>query len=88
MADPIQVLQLLGGSPVSAYTVFEADQVLTHGQLNELGRYLNQQQRLTRTQLVGVGLISGLDLSVGLDAVGIGPGVGITTDGEIGRAHV
>lgn len=83
MADPIKVLQLLGSTPASTYTVFERDQVLTHGQLNELSLYLNQQERLTRTNLVGVGVISGLDLAVEDAAVTVGPGLGITTDGDL-----
>lgn len=83
MADPIKVLQLLGSTPASTYTVFERDQVLTHGQLNELSLYLNQQERLTRTNLVGVGVISGLDLMVEEGAVSVGPGLGITTDGDL-----
>jgi hypothetical protein len=83
MADPIKVLQLLGSTPASTYTVFERDQVLTHGQLNELSLYLNQQERLTRTNLVGVGVISGLDLAVEDAAVMVGPGLGITTDGDL-----
>lgn len=83
MADPIKVLQLLASTPASTYTVFERDQVLTHGQLNDLSLYLNQQQRLTRTNLVGVGVISGLDLTVEDTAVTVGPGLSITTDGDL-----
>ncbi len=83
MADPIKVLQLLGSAPVSTYTVFERDQVLTHSQLNELGLYLNQQERLTRTNLIGVGLVSGLNVAPDDSGITITPGLGVTTDGDL-----
>jgi len=83
MADPIKVLQLLGSTPVSTYTVFERDQVLTHSQLNELSLYLNQQERLTRTNLVGVGVVSGLEVVADDAAITVTPGLGVTTDGDL-----
>ena len=32
----------------TGFTIFEKNQILTHDQLNDLGRYLDDQERLTR----------------------------------------
>lgn len=67
------------------YTIFEDDQVLTKNQLNEVVNYFEDQTRMTRTLLLGVGLVCGL--SFRRNAVSghiiIGPGHGITTDGDL-----
>ncbi|RMG19984.1 MAG: hypothetical protein D6730_20605, partial [Bacteroidetes bacterium] len=46
--------------PVSNYPLFEPNQVLTDTQLNQMREFLDQQNRFTRTNLVGVGIVCGL----------------------------
>ena len=65
------------------YSVFEEDQVLTHDQLNSIARYLDDQTRLTRINLLGVGIACGLRVSVQAGKVKVTPGVGVTTDGDL-----
>jgi len=65
------------------YTVFEKDQVLTPAQLNSLAAYLDDQQRLTRVALIGVGIACGLWPSFDGELVHLTHGVGTTTDGDL-----
>ena len=65
------------------YTVFEDDQVLTGGQLNSVVEYLDDQSRLTRVQLLGVGIVCGLRASLAGDKVTLTRGLGVTTDGDL-----
>lgn len=83
MADPI--LSCLSLANLSRqYTVFESDQVLTYDQLNSLTDYLNDQARLTRVELLGVGIVTGLDVYPEDDEViRVLRGLGITTDGDL-----
>lgn len=67
----------------TGYTVFEADQVLTHDQLNSLGEYADDHIRLTRTKLAGVGLACGLHPTLNGTQVKVSKGVGVTTDGDL-----
>jgi hypothetical protein len=67
------------------YTVFEADQVLTHEQLNGVVDYLTDHDRLTRVDLIGVGIYCGLQAALRTDRVRLTRGVGVTTDGDIAR---
>lgn len=83
MADPIKVLQSLVAPLASQYAVFERDQVLTHTQLNEVATWLDQQDRLSRVSLVGVGVVAGLQVSTDGTSITLSPGVGITTDGDL-----
>lgn len=46
----------------SIYPVFEADQVLSQKELNALVSHLEEQDRLTRKNLIGIGIVCGLDL--------------------------
>ncbi|MGL4597818.1 MAG: hypothetical protein ACRCYO_09825, partial [Bacteroidia bacterium] len=46
------------------YPVFENNQVLTSSQLNDLVTYLDEQNRATRTKLIGIGVVCGLEPSV------------------------
>jgi hypothetical protein len=46
------------------YPVFENNQVLTSSQLNDLVTYLDEQNRATRTKLIGIGVLCGLEPSV------------------------
>lgn len=69
------------------YPVFENNQVLTSDQLNNLVTYLDQQNRLTRARLVGIGAICGFNLEYipksgsQDDTLLISKGIGITSEG-------
>jgi hypothetical protein len=67
----------------TGYSVFEKDQVLTHSQLNTVAEYFDDQTRLTRTKLLGVGIACGLRVSTDGDSVTVSKGAGITTDGDL-----
>ncbi|RYZ58062.1 MAG: hypothetical protein EOO14_10160, partial [Chitinophagaceae bacterium] len=69
--------------PQTAYSVFEDNQVLTAEQLNSIGHYFDYQDRLTRTTLLGVGIVCGLEVQVGREAIIVSRGAGITTDGDL-----
>ena len=98
MTDTLRILQQITNN----YSIFEKDQVLTERQLNSVTDYLNDQTRLTRLYLLGVGVIAGLRVSLSGKVIEIAKGFGITTDGDllhyaddtvfdrfqIGRAHV
>lgn len=45
------------------FPVFEDNQVLTSSQLNDMRNYLDEQERLTRTNLIGIGVADGLEVS-------------------------
>ncbi len=68
-----------------SYHSFVEDQVLTHTQLNELIEYFEDQDRLTRICLSGVGLVCGFEVSInpGKTAITITNGAGVTTDGDL-----
>jgi len=82
MAEPLKVLRRLD-QVTTDYTVFERDQVLTHDQLNGVAEYLDDQARLTRTRLLGVGIVDGLDVGMARGQVLIGRGAGVTSDGDL-----
>lgn len=66
------------------HPIFEDNQVLTSGQLNQLTNYLDQQTRLTRSCLIGMGIACGLELELetnGHPAVIIHQGMGISSEG-------
>ena len=84
MADPLHVVRSLD-TLADHYAVFEPDQVLTHGQLNSVSDYLDDQVRLSRVVLDGVGLIAGLHVSLGAAGVRISAGFGVSTDGDLMR---
>mgnify|MGYP003336723736 CR=1 FL=1 len=52
MTDTLRILQQITNN----YSIFEKDQVLTERQLNSVTDYLNDQTRLTRLYLLGVGV--------------------------------
>jgi hypothetical protein len=82
MADPLQVLSSLE-TLADHYTVFEPDQVLTHGQLNSVSDFWGDQVRLSRVALSGVGLVSGLHVSREGTGVRVTRGFGVSTDGDL-----
>lgn len=64
------------------HPVFEADQVLTNKHLNDAFNYLDAQNRLTRTHLIGIGIVCGLDLNYNkIDTLTISRGCGVTSLG-------
>lgn len=82
MADPLKIIRRLE-AVTTDYAVFERDQVLTHGQLNSVAEYLDDQGRLTRTQLLGVGIVGGLLPALGKGRISVSKGVGVTSDGDL-----
>lgn len=84
MADPLKVLRSLERL-ADQYTVFEPDQVLTHSQLNSVSDYLDDQARLTRVDLLGVGIVAGLRVGRVDGGVRVSRGLGLTTDGDLLR---
>lgn len=70
---------------IDAYPVFEANQVLTNHHLNQVFNYLDEQERLTRSNLVGIGVVCGLDITIETNgaAVNISRGCGVTSEGYL-----
>lgn len=70
--------------PILKYPVFESNQLLTAKQLNNLFNYLDQQNRLTRTHLIGIGIVCGLELdNPAANVISISRGCGITSQGYL-----
>jgi len=67
------------------YRTYKVDQVLTHTQLNESIAFFEDQDRLTRVFLNGVGLVCGFKTKLlsNPDRISITQGVGVTTDGDL-----
>lgn len=72
--------------PIS-YPNFVADQLLTAKNLNDLFQYLDKQQRGTRTNLIGIGIVCGLELIIDTNkpSISITKGCGITSEGYLVR---
>lgn len=66
---------------IPSYPIFEGSQVLTSDQLNQLGAYLDQQNRLTRSKLIGIGIVCGLQIRPLTAGLKISKGLGITSEG-------
>ncbi|MCB0396101.1 MAG: cadherin domain-containing protein [Flavobacteriales bacterium] len=79
----------MASTTYNAYPIFEKNQVLTNTQLNQLVSYLEEQGRLTRSSLIGIGVLCGLetrfvpesDSDLGVDTLYISEGVGVTSEG-------
>jgi PKD repeat protein len=69
----------------SDYPKFVADQVLTSDNLNDLFGYLDEQGRMTRTNLLGIGIVCGLKVKTAADgsSITITKGVGVTSSGYL-----
>lgn len=69
----------------SDYPKFVADQVLTSDNLNDLFGYLDEQGRMTRTNLSGIGIVCGLEVKTAADgsSITITKGVGVTSSGYL-----
>ena len=67
------------------YHTFEDNQVLTKDQLNEFINYFEDQDRMSRIFLSGVGIACGFELSYdsGKPSITISQGAGVTTDGDL-----
>lgn len=63
--------------------IFEPNQVLKNTDLNSIVTYLDSHNRLTRTHLIGMGIVCGLAVqpSAALDEIRITAGCGITSEG-------
>ena len=63
--------------------IFEPNQVLKNTDLNSIVTYLDSHNRLTRTHLIGMGIVCGLAVqsSTALDEIRITAGCGITSEG-------
>jgi hypothetical protein len=63
---------------------FEDNQVLTSGQLNQVVDYFDRQTRLSRTRLMGTGIVCGLQVRLDNNGhVRLSKGTAITTDGDL-----
>lgn len=67
------------------YPEFEPNQVLTAEQLNQLTAYLEEHQRLTRSKLIGAGVVCGFEITKtaadGYAQIKISNGCGSTSEG-------
>jgi hypothetical protein len=79
MTSALRILEKI----TTDFTIFEKNQVLTESQLNSVTDYLNDQARLMRIHLLGVGVVSGFQVSIAGDLIKVTKGVGITTDGDL-----
>jgi hypothetical protein len=67
------------------YSSFLDDQVLTSAKLNEFMEYFDEQDRLSRVCLTGVGIACGFQINynASTSVITINQGCGITTDGDL-----
>ena len=69
------------------YPYYRTSQFLTSEDLNNSFSYVEEQERLTRSKMIGSGIISGLDFDNTINAsskltkVTVNPGFGVTSDG-------
>lgn len=68
---------------IKTYPVFESNQVLSHNHLNDLRIYLDSESRLTRNQLIGTGIVHGLELDGSRLVINIEGGAGVTSHGYL-----
>ena len=76
---------MINSAANSDYPKFVADQVLTSDNLNDLFGYLDEQGRLTRANLSGIGIVCGLEVKTSADgsSITITKGVGVTSSGYL-----
>lgn len=67
------------------YPDFVPDQLLTSANLNDLFAYLDEQGRMTRTNLLGIGIVCGLEVRTSTDgtSIEITRGTGVTSEGHL-----
>ncbi len=75
-------------NPINEFHFFEDNQVLTADQLNRVIQYLDRQHRLTRTKLMGTGIVCGLEIRyINQTSISISKGAALTTDGDLLHLH-
>ena len=67
----------------NTYPIFEANQTLTHEHLNDMFAYLDEQERLTRVSLIGIGIVCGLEIQYTNSEIHLSKGCGITSKGYL-----
>jgi hypothetical protein len=69
----------------TVFPEFVPDQLLTSDDLNELFGYLDEQGRLTRTNLIGIGIVCGLEVQTNNTGTSltITKGCGVTSEGYL-----
>lgn len=69
----------------TTFPKFVPDQLLTSENLNNFFGYLDEQGRLTRVNLIGIGIVCGLEVKPSSDgsSITITKGVGITSEGYL-----
>lgn len=67
------------------YPEFVPDQVLTSDHLNNLFDYLDEQERMTRANLLGIGIVCGLEVKTESNVITVTKGVGVTSAGYLIR---
>ncbi len=69
------------------YPLFEANQVLTSHHLNQVFDYLDEQERLTRANLIGIGIECGLEIQLEVSgndkAIHLSKGCGVGSAGYL-----
>ncbi len=68
---------------VPGFRRFSRSQFLTDSHLNQIFDHFDDQIRLSRVNLSGVGIVCGFEISSARGAVTINQGLGITTDGDL-----
>ncbi|MEN6623326.1 MAG: hypothetical protein ABFD50_17495, partial [Smithella sp.] len=66
-----------------SYPIFEANQILSSSHLNQVFDYLDEQERLTRANLIGIGIVCGMEIRLDEKAkiIHISKGCGVTSEG-------
>lgn len=68
------------------YPIFEANQVLSNRHLNDVVNYLDEQTRLTRANLIGIGIVCGLEIEFRSNpsaAIRLSKGLGVSSAGYL-----
>ncbi len=71
---------------IDHFPVFEANQVLSSRHLNNVFDYLDQQTRWTRSHLIGIGIVCGLEIKLDTTAgpaILLSRGCGVTSEGYL-----
>lgn len=65
------------------FPVFESNQILTSTQLNGLRDFLFEEEKRSRVNLSGIGIVQGLEISYNNGVLEISKGYGVTSDGYL-----
>lgn len=66
-----------------SYPVFEPNQILSDAHLNQARDYLDEQERLTRANLIGIGIVCGLEIRLDGNSIVLSKGCGVTSEGYL-----